>query len=215
MLKVNTPTRFIDDGRTLKQQRGIGMIEVLITLFILSIGLLGVASMQFVGSFSNKDGLARTQAVMVAQQMSERLRASVVPSQFSDGFVVNNEYFDAANYNFAGATCTGNPYQCNCLTIPATVPNCQTNDCTANQVAQFDAYQMSCAAVESNPNATLAVECDDKILGDADTCSAGSIHTIRVNWPSAGWQDGNRVANQNCNATAQSSEDCVILRVAL
>ncbi|WP_371195809.1 type IV pilus modification protein PilV [Glaciecola sp. SC05] len=215
MFKVNTKTRFNEKGRALKQQRGIGMVEVLITLFILSIGLLGVASMQFVGSFSNKDALSRTQAVMVAQQMSERLRASVVPSQFSDGFVVSNEYFDAANYNFSASTCSGNPYQCNCLTLPATVPDCQSNDCSANQVAQFDAHQMSCAAVESNPNARILVDCDDNNLADADACTAGSIHTITVSWPSAGWQDGNRVANTNCNASGQSSEDCVIIRVAL
>lgn len=215
MVKINTRTRFMENGRTLKQQLGVGMIEVLITLFILAIGLLGVASMQFVGSFSNKDALARTQAVMVAQQMSERLRASVVPSQFSDGFVVSNEYFDATNYNFVGSSCTGNPYQCNCLTIPASVPNCQTNDCTADQVAQFDAYQMSCAAVEANPNTTIEVDCDDNNLGDADACTAGSIHTIRVSWPSAGWRDGNRVANQNCNTSGSSTHDCVILQVAL
>lgn len=191
------------------------MVEVLITLFILSIGLLGVASMQFVGSFSNKDALARTQAVMVAQQMSERLTASVVPSQFSDGFVVSNEYFNANNYNFAGSTCTGNPYQCNCLSLPATVPNCQTGNCSANQVAQFDAYQMSCSAVESNPNATIDVLCVDNNTGDADACTAGSIHTIKIGWPSSGWRDGNRVANQNCNTSGQSANDCVILQVVL
>lgn len=215
MLSTESKMRFIGKGRALKQQHGIGMIEVLITLFILAIGLLGVASLQFVGSFSNKDALARTQAVMVAQQMSERLRASMVTSQISDGFVVSNEYFNGDNYNFTGSTCTGNPYQCNCLSIPTSVPNCQVNDCNANQVARFDAYQMSCAVVESNPNAIIELECDDNSLGDSDACTAGSVHTIRVSWPSVGWRDGNRVANQNCNTSGGSANDCVILQVVL
>lgn len=215
MVIENSTIRFTEKGRTLKQQHGIGMIEVLITLFILSIGLLGVASLQFVGSFSNKDALARTQAVMVAQQMSERLRASVVPSQISDGFVVSNEYFDASNYNFDGSTCSGNPYQCNCLALPTSVPDCQSNICSADQVAQFDAHQMSCAAVESNPNATIEVDCVDANIADADACTAGSIHTITVRWPSAGWRDSNRVANANCNTSGQSSHDCVMIRLAL
>ncbi len=52
---------------TVHHQKGVGMIEVLVTLFILSIGILGVASMQFVSSFSNSDALNRSQSVMVAQ----------------------------------------------------------------------------------------------------------------------------------------------------
>jgi type IV pilus assembly protein PilV len=216
MFENRTQDRFKDKGQALKHQRGVGMIEVLITLFILSIGLLGVASMQFIGSFSNKDALSRSQAVMVAQQMSERLRGSVVPSKFTDGFVVSNDYFAASNYNFDGLSCAGNsPFQCHCLAIPAGIPDCQTNQCSADQVAQFDAYQMSCSVVESNPNATIQVNCNDLDLTDVDACTAGSMHSIVVNWPSAGWRDGNRVANQNCNVNGQSDTDCVILQGVL
>ncbi len=193
------------------------MIEVLITLFILSIGLLGVASMQFVGSFSNKDALARTQAVLVAQQMSERLRASTVHSQFTDGFVVDNAYFEPNNYNFVGLSCAGGttPYSCYCLAIPAGVPDCQTNTCSAAEVARFDAYQMSCAAVESNPDASIEVACDDNNIGDADLCTAGSIHRINVSWPAATWQDSDRVANPLCNDDGSTTNDCVVLEVTL
>ena len=51
---------------TLQQrQSGVGFIEVLITLFVLAIGLLGVASLQFVGSFANRDAISRTQSELV------------------------------------------------------------------------------------------------------------------------------------------------------
>ena len=43
-------------------QQGVGMIEVLVTLFIVSVGLLGVAYLQIVGSFTNSEALSRSQS---------------------------------------------------------------------------------------------------------------------------------------------------------
>ena len=57
-------------GSTLCTQHGVGLIEILITLFILAVGLLGVAALQFTGSFANKDAISRTQAEMVAAQVA-------------------------------------------------------------------------------------------------------------------------------------------------
>ena len=119
------------------QQRGVGMIEVLVTLFILSVGLLGVASLQFVGSFSNADALNRSQSVMIAQQFSERLRANAAMSQVGDGLVVDNDYFDEDLYNFENLTCVGGgqPYPCFCLAHPVGVPDCKNNNCSAPEIA--------------------------------------------------------------------------------
>lgn len=193
------------------------MIEVLITLIILAVGLLGVASLQFVGSFSNKEALARTQAVMVAQQMSERLRVSTVASVGTDGFVVNNQYFDSDIYNFANLSCASNAtnYDCYCLAIPTVIPDCQSGECTAAEVATFDAYQMSCALARENPNATLSLVCDDSITTDADDCTAGSMHTIMVSWPMKSWQDQAKKANPNCNSGNIAENDCVVVEVTL
>jgi type IV pilus assembly protein PilV len=212
-----TKNIYIQKANLPKHQNGVGMIEVLITLVILAIGLLGVASLQFIGSFANKEALARTQAVMVTQQMTERLRAGTVASQVTDGFVVHNNYFDDANYNFGNLTCNSSapPYECHCLTIPATIPNCQTNDCEASDLAIFDAYQMSCSMVRENPNATITVSCDDTNTTDLDTCTAGSIHNIMVKWPSQNWRDDFKKANTNCNENSDSDFDCVVKEVTL
>ncbi|MFT5897726.1 MAG: type IV pilus assembly protein PilV [Glaciecola sp.] len=199
-------------------QSGLGMVEVLVTLFILSIGLLGVASLQFVGSFSNADALNRTQAVFIAQQFSERLNANAIPSNVTDGFVVDNAYFDDDLYNFGNLTCStvgASPYDCHCKAHPAAVANCQTGDCDAGELAEFDAYQMSCAAVRSNPNALLSLSCADKDLGDTDLCTAGSIHEVIVSWPVRNWQNNERVLNSKCNTVAGDSNDCVVIEVAL
>ena len=120
----------------------MGMVEILVTLFILTVGLLGVASLQFVSAFSNADALHRSQAVLVAQQFSERLRAAAEPSALGLGLVVDNQYFVQDAYNFAGLSCDsgGSPYECFCLALPASLPNCQQNQCSSSQFAQFDAY---------------------------------------------------------------------------
>ena len=75
-------------GSHIRAQRGAGLIEILITLFILAVGLLGVAALQFTGSFANKDAISRTQAEMVAAQVAERLRAAARPATVGDGMVV-------------------------------------------------------------------------------------------------------------------------------
>lgn len=198
-------------------QAGVGMVEVLITLFILSVGLLGVASLQFVSALSNSDALNRTQAVLVAQQFSERLRANAVPSTRGDGLVVDNAYFTASAYNFTDLTCNGgnNPFECFCQSHPAAVPNCQTGECTAQQFAQFDAYEMSCAAVKSNPNVSISLSCADNDDTDTYTCSAGSIHSVLIKWPTKSLQNNNAVLNDACNASESESNDCVVVEVTL
>lgn len=199
-------------------ERGVGMIEVLVTLVILAVGLLGVASLQFVGSFNNKEALARTQAVMVAQQMSERLRASTVTSAVTDGFVVHNNYFDSDFYNFDNLSCTTTQtdYLCHCEVVPASITNCQSGECNAAEIAIFDAYQMSCATVRENPNATIEVSCiSDSNPGDADACTAGSLHSIMVKWPMKSWGNQYKKANQRCNTDTSAEFDCIAIEIAL
>lgn len=215
--QTNTGKSSTAIGGHLRTQRGVGLIEVLITVFVLAIGLLGVASLQFVGSFSNKEALFRTQAVMVAQQMSERMRASTVASVVTDGFVVHNNYFVANNYNFANLTCNSDlsDYDCHCLEIPEDVPDCQSSECNAGEIAVFDAYQMSCSAVKENADALVGVTCDDADTDDADACTAGSILTIQVSWPALSWKDDTKFANANCNDTNEANFDCVVKEVTL
>jgi type IV pilus assembly protein PilV len=170
-------------------QQGVGMIEVLVTLFILSVGLLGVAYLQFVGSFTNSEALSRSQSVLVAQQLSERLRASAVFSPQGKGLVVHNDYFDEDLYNFSSMTCaTGLPHACYCLERPASIPNCNDNVCIAAQLAVFDAYEVSCSAVAANPDIEISLSCE---------------------------LDIERTLNADCNIGETQPHDCVSVDVTL
>lgn len=204
-------------NRSPSKQIGVGMVEVLVTLFILSVGLLGVAYLQFVGSFTNSEALSRSQSVLVAQQLTERLRASAVFSAVGNGLVVHNDYFDPDLYNFSGMTCSGGlPHTCYCLERPVSIPNCNDNVCTASELAEFDGYEISCSAVAANPEIEVSLNCEeDNNVADAHTCSVGSKHVVTLSWPVENWQNIERTLNADCNEDETIPHDCVSVDVTL
>ncbi len=59
-----------------KQQNGFGLIEVLITVVILGIGLLGLAGLQATGLNFNQSAYNRSQATILAYDIIDRMRAN-------------------------------------------------------------------------------------------------------------------------------------------
>jgi type IV pilus assembly protein PilV len=59
---------------------GFSLIEVLITLFILSIGLLSLAAMQIQGLRATHGAMLRTHAVLYATEIAEQLHAAATTS---------------------------------------------------------------------------------------------------------------------------------------
>ena len=57
-----------------KGQRGVALLEVLIAFFILSIGLLGLAGMQIKALQFNQGSFQRSQALISAYEMMDRMR---------------------------------------------------------------------------------------------------------------------------------------------
>lgn len=81
-------------------QAGIGLIEILISLLILSVGLLGLASMQANGLKHNRNAYFRTQATILAYDIADRMRAN--STQVENGTYVE-DYGTAS-----GTACTSN-----------------------------------------------------------------------------------------------------------
>ncbi len=59
-----------------RQQKGVGMMEVLIALLVLSIGILGLATLQSIGLKYNHQSYQRTQAILQVYDMADRIRAN-------------------------------------------------------------------------------------------------------------------------------------------
>lgn len=60
----------------LNAQRGTGLIEVLVSMLILLVGILGVAGLQTRGLNNNKSSYLRTQAAIFAEDIFDRMRAN-------------------------------------------------------------------------------------------------------------------------------------------
>ncbi len=70
-------------------QRGMTLVEVLVTMVIISVGLLGVAALQLTSLKSNQESYVRSQAAMLAADILDRMRAN------QTGFAAG--HYDMAN----------------------------------------------------------------------------------------------------------------------
>lgn len=73
LLPFPRPGRATQPGAS--RQRGVGLIEVLVAVLILSLGMLGMAGLQTRALKANQSSHARTQAVMLSYYMLDAMRA--------------------------------------------------------------------------------------------------------------------------------------------
>jgi len=78
-------------GTDKTRQQGFTLVEVLVTVIIMAIGLLGVAGLQLAAMRSNHSAFLRTQATIAAYDLIDRMRAD--PSAF------NGKSFDTQKYD--------------------------------------------------------------------------------------------------------------------
>ena len=67
------------DKRMIKSadtQSGFSLIEVLVSILVLMVGILGVAAMQMVSFQTNQSAYARSHAIYIAQDIFDRMRAN-------------------------------------------------------------------------------------------------------------------------------------------
>ena len=57
-------------------QRGVGLVEVLITLIVIAVGLLGMAALQARGQLAELESSQRAQALILLEDMSNRMNAN-------------------------------------------------------------------------------------------------------------------------------------------
>jgi type IV pilus assembly protein PilV len=65
------------NSHNLNQQSGFTMIEVLISVLVISIGLLGMAGLQTTGIQQSHNSYLKTQASLLAYDMADRMRSNL------------------------------------------------------------------------------------------------------------------------------------------
>lgn len=116
---------------SLPQQRGSSLIEILVTVLIFAIGMLGMAALQLSALRSTSDSSQRSQAIWLVQDLAERMRA--------------NPSGSAAEYA-AAPDCTALPAnQCASRYNPTTSSVVAASTCTSSQMAAFDRWEAQCS----------------------------------------------------------------------
>lgn len=123
------PTRSRHDGFTL--------VEVLIALVVLSIGLLGLASLQTNALKFSHSGYQHSQATFLAYDILDRMRANRTTAMNSSAYKIG-------------------------LTASApTAPNCVTGTCSPSQMASFDLAQWKTLIETTLPGGQAEVDFTD------------------------------------------------------
>ena len=112
--------------------RGFTLVEVLIALVVLAIGMLGIAALLLNGLQSSRIALLRTQAVMLASDIGDRIRANRT---------------GGAAYTLASGTALSTPSKL-CTTA---------GQCNSSEIAAVDLYAWQQTVLAALPGATTAV----------------------------------------------------------
>lgn len=174
---------------THRQESGFTLIEILVTVLVLSIGLLGLAGMQITGLRANMSSEARSKATLLASDIVERMRNNPLGVQNSNT-ADDNKY---ASITTNGEDCSATPTPF-CSDYRDKDGNEQTaGNCTPAEMAAFDSWVWACGMPKADGvvqggvthmlnGGTGSVTCNDIDSGDSDACSPGSSYTITVSW---------------------------------
>ena len=159
-------------GSERRAQRGLGLIEVLVAVVVVSLGVLGMASLQLTGMKHSTGSYHRANALMLAEDMASRMR-------------INKPAVEGGAFRSVDSAAL------NCAAKPA--PYCQAQAggtvaeaCSVGELARFDIFTVACGdwgtagagdgVAGLLPDGQLQVSCVDA------PCQANSIHQVAVSW---------------------------------
>jgi len=165
---MNSGSLFMDR----QQQTGIGMIEILVTVVILSIGFLVAGRMQIQGMRFNQGAYFQSQAFFIAHDMVNRMRTN------SDGVV-------AGRYNNVATS------------ADAANPGCSNKPCDPEELALQDIYDLGAYfhARGDIPNFVPALPSAGEIIAQASVRPLNAdLYTVELVWAGV---EGGEFAEQN------------------
>lgn len=145
------------------KQAGITLIEILVTMIILAIGLLGLAGLMMDGLKNNQSAYLRTQASILAYDMSDRIR-------------INRDRAIAGDYD--GYSTSGEGGFTN---LPACVTNaagCSAADQVNQDLAEWTREIQGVGGTALLPDGEGSI-----------TRGGGNLFTITVGWQETLWDE--------------------------
>lgn len=168
---------------TIRQQRGVTLVELLVSVFVFAIGVLGFSALQTRSLQATYDNAQREDVVWMADSLISRIRAN--------------------NFATSGYVAAINGFGTDCPTTPVAAPPAAacaadadgTNAaCAEDSLATYDVWDVLCNNVDSNDTIRnsgglgvvnglqISLTCDDAITTDSDSCSTGSDLALNFMW---------------------------------
>lgn len=140
------------------RQRGVTLIEVLVTVAVTSVGLLGMAGLTIVSQRVNHEAYLRTQANFLAQSLIDSMHINV-PA------VVGGDY----NGSYAGDM--------------ASETACATQGCTPQQRARYDMGRFDRFLANELPGGKASVSCANGTQQGAGVSAAyNGLCRLEIGW---------------------------------
>lgn len=153
----------------IRKQTGFSMVELLVSVVIMSIGVLGMAGLQIISMQQNRSALLQGEATLRANDILDRIRANP----------------DTAYAAVLNAT-------------PAVTTNCVGNNCSEAEMAAYDIAQWQCSINSTAADGSTHTVCGNFAIEGllpgsfcaavTDACAGGSIdlttgiYTVSVQW---------------------------------
>jgi len=167
------------------KQRGFSMIEILVSLVVIGVGVLGLTGLQIASVKSTNNAHSRNVATILAMELSERMRAN------QDG--VDGGFYD------------------NDVTCSTTVDQCRESSCTPESIAKLDVQEVMCGVKKLSKqeggvaNLLLSGSLQVKRNVDCTELSDPNKHKITIGWSAFKIHKDQTDTSQN-----QSIEICII-----
>lgn len=147
---------------TSRRPGGFTLIEVLVSMAVIGVGLLGIAAMDATALGTTTGSGTESVAAVEAQSLA-------------DAITVNTGYWKAGVFPVGAITVDGTTISDATLAAAGT-QNCAAGDCTPLQLAAFDLEQWGTDLQSRIPGATGTITCQLGVSGNPNTCA------VTVNW---------------------------------
>jgi len=137
----------------MRRCKGTSLIEVLVTVVILAISLIGIAGLQIFGVRQNHSAYLRSQSTILASDILDRMRANRLQAATTSAYLLN--FGDV-------------------VPSPGTDCSAVTQSCAPLQIAQYDMGQWTSAVAGVMPDGEAKIEVQD--LPDR------RIYSISLKW---------------------------------
>lgn len=184
--------------KSISQQQGVGLVEVLVALLLLAVAVLGFSAMQMTAIKATDESLMRTRALTIMRGGAETMRAnSGGTSAFKTA--VNGS---TDSITIDGAAITKDSCVKNITGAPAA-----TDSCTINQLATRDGLLMKSYAFENDINIGLVPD------GCPGTSGNQERQCFVASWgdTTATLSDSDVNACANANGTYKNGAECFIM----